>query len=98
MCKLILSSSLLFLFLFTGFTNGTAKKTEIAPTISEIFGRPTNDSITISILFNQHMDVFMKYGTEPSTHNQNTLQVTAIKIIPVEIEFINLNADTKHYY
>ena len=67
-------------------------------TYSEILGRPTNTSITMSILFDQKMDVYWEYGTAGGNYTQSTPAVIAEKDIPLEKDMTGLLPDTKYYY
>lgn len=65
---------------------------------NEILGRPTNSSVTMSILFVQQTEVYWEYGTLPGVYSKNTATFKATKDTPLEVDFINLAADTKYYY
>jgi hypothetical protein len=65
---------------------------------SEILGRPTNNSITISILFDQQTDVYWEHGIVPGVYSMNTSTFEAKKDIPLKVDFSNLIADTKYFY
>jgi len=67
-------------------------------TFTEILGRPTNTTITISILFDQKEDVYWEYGTTSGTYNLSTTPMVAPVDTPLEADFTNLLPDTKYYY
>ena len=67
-------------------------------TFSEILGRPTNTTITISILFDQKEDVYWEYGTVSGAYTFSTTPVVASMDTPLVTDFTNLLADTKYYY
>lgn len=69
-----------------------------AQTFSEILGRPTHDSVTISILFDRDVDVFWEYGNKPGSYNQTTPTFPAKKDVPFEADLTGLNANTTYYY
>ncbi len=69
-----------------------------AQTYNEILGRPTDSSITISILFDQNVQVYWEYGITAGSNNHSTLTYTAVVDTPLEVDFINLLPDTKYYY
>lgn len=65
---------------------------------SEILGRPATNSITISILFDQDVDLYFEYGTSKGVYNERTTTVKATKDVPLEIDFTGLAANTKYFY
>ncbi|MEI6409372.1 MAG: T9SS type A sorting domain-containing protein [Bacteroidota bacterium] len=69
-----------------------------AQTFNEILGRPTDKSLTISILFNQVVQVYVEYGTTPGIYPQSTTTVTSLPETPVVLELQPLAADTRYYY
>ncbi|MCX6223396.1 MAG: metallophosphoesterase [Bacteroidia bacterium] len=69
-----------------------------AQTLNEILGRPTDSTITISILVNQQTDLYWEYGTATGTFSNVTDNCTAAKDIPLEVDFTGLIPNTKYYY
>ncbi len=69
-----------------------------AQTYNEILGRPTNSSVTISILFDQPAQVYWEYGITPGSYTKTTATYTASKGVPLEVDFTTLNANQKYYY
>ncbi len=67
-------------------------------TYSEILGRPTDVSINLSLLFNQHVDVYAEYGTISGNYSQSTTPITNVVNIPNHIDLTNLQPNTKYYY
>ncbi|MEI6683508.1 MAG: metallophosphoesterase [Bacteroidota bacterium] len=65
---------------------------------TEILGRPTNSSVTMSILFDQQAEVYWEYGTAPATYSQSTSTVTVKKDSCLEMDFVNLGANLKYFY
>jgi phosphodiesterase/alkaline phosphatase D-like protein len=65
---------------------------------TEILGRPTNSSVTMSILFDQPTDVFWELGTSSGLYDISTSTQQAAKDTPLEVDFINLVTNTKYYY
>ena len=76
------------------FLNFTLK----AQNFNEILGRPTNSSITVSILFYQKADVFWEYGSEPGVYPFHTDTFPVAKDATAEVDFTGLQPDTKYYY
>ena len=69
-----------------------------AQNYTEILGRPTESSITISILSNMRTDVFWEYGITPGSYICNTSGYIAAKDSALEVDFTGLSPDTKYYY
>jgi hypothetical protein len=69
-----------------------------AQTYSEILGRPTDTSITVSVLFDQVVDLYIEYGTTSGSYPNTTSQITSVLNTPDEIGLHNLLPDTKYYY
>lgn len=82
-----------FLIIFVFYNNSL-----FAQSYNEILGRPTESSITISILSVQQIDVYWEYGSVSGSYSLTTPVVTGLKDTPYEYEFTNLLPDTKYYY
>lgn len=67
-------------------------------TYNEILGRPTNTSVTMSILFDQSSEVYWGYGVSSGSYSVTTPSYNAAANIPLEVDFKGLNANTKYYY
>jgi hypothetical protein len=65
---------------------------------NEILSRPTNSSVTSSIIFNQITDFYIEYGSASGVYGSSTSQYSAITGVPVETEISNLTSNTKYYY
>ena len=65
---------------------------------SIILGRPTDKSVTLSILFDQNTDYYIEYGTVPGVYGKTTINYIAKANVPDELELIGLNVNTKYYY
>jgi hypothetical protein len=65
---------------------------------SIILGRPTDTSITASILFDQNVYYYIEYGTVSGAYPFVTTTYTNVSNIPDEIDLVNLVANTKYYY
>ena len=63
-----------------------------------ILGRPTNTTITMSILFIQSADVQIQYGTVSGKYDKSTNLYSVQANIPSEIEIAGLLPNTKYYY
>lgn len=73
-------------------------KSAMSQTFTEILGRPTNNSVTMSILFDQQAEVYWEYGGSSGNYNMNTATYTTALDSALEVDFINLNPNTKYYY
>ncbi len=65
---------------------------------SIILGRPTDTSITASILFDQNVYYYIEYGTVSGIYPSVTTTYTNVSNTPDEIDLVNLVANTKYFY
>jgi hypothetical protein len=84
----ILSVAILFIF----FNNVSAQN------FSEILGRPTESSVTISILFDQSVDVFWEIGTQSGIYPATYATKQALKDSTIEFDFTGLLPNTQYFY
>lgn len=63
-----------------------------------ILGRPTDSSISLSILFDQQVTFQVEYGLSPSGYSVSTAPVTANAQTPVLQELTNLLPNKRYYY
>jgi hypothetical protein len=69
-----------------------------AQSYSIILGRPTDKTITLSILFDQKVDLYIEYGTISGTYSKVSSNYTINANVPAEIELTDLLVNTKYYY
>ena len=69
-----------------------------AQNFTEILGRPTDTSITISILFDQKTEVYWEFGTISGNYSKTTSTNVAEANIPIEMDIRSLTGNTKYYY
>ena len=69
-----------------------------AQTYSIILGRPTDKSITLSILFDQNVNYYIEYGTTSSVYTKSTATMTSSSNVPIEVEITDLSFNTKYFY
>lgn len=69
-----------------------------AQSFTEILGRPTDSSITISVMFDADMEVYWEYGTQPGTYSNSTSVTSLSDSIPLEYDLLNLQPGTRYYY
>jgi len=75
---------LILLFLATISENTNAQQKSI------ILGRPTNTTITASILFDQNMQYYIEYGIQTGNYTNKTSIYNNVVNVPDEIDLINL--------
>jgi Calcineurin-like phosphoesterase len=69
-----------------------------AQNFTEILGRPTDKSMTISVLFSQVVQVYFEGGTSAGNLSLTTPITTSIADTPLVLEFQPLTANTRYYY
>ncbi|MEI6173622.1 MAG: metallophosphoesterase [Bacteroidota bacterium] len=69
-----------------------------AQNFTEILGRPTANSVTMSILFDQKAEVYWEYGTSGGNYSMKTPTFTATIDAALEAVFTGLALDTRYYY
>ncbi|MEI7492864.1 MAG: T9SS type A sorting domain-containing protein [Bacteroidota bacterium] len=79
--------------LFTAFATPAS-----AQTFSEILGRPTNSSVTMSILFDRKADVYWEYGISPGGYTMSTANFTTAADTTFQADFNNLLPNQKYFY
>lgn len=65
---------------------------------SIILGRPTNNAITASILFDRNVQFYIEYGTQRGSYPLQTLVRIGMANVPDEIDLINLTPNTRYFY
>ncbi|MEY2898526.1 MAG: hypothetical protein RL138_579 [Bacteroidota bacterium] len=63
-----------------------------------ILGRPTDTSITASILFDNSTSFYLEYGTNSTTYSNQTPTFNISGGVPMEVDIKALLGDTKYYY
>jgi hypothetical protein len=88
--KQILKIALLILF-------NTSLQTS-AQDFNIILGRPTDTSVTASIIFDQNVEYYFTYGMQPGVYSDSTSLITNLSNVPDETDFHNLLPNTRYYY
>jgi hypothetical protein len=70
----------------------------VAQAFSEILGRPTHSSVSMNILFDQDVEAFLEYGTQPGNYVQTTPTLNAKKDVPSEVDMTGLTGNTQYFY
>jgi hypothetical protein len=78
---------------FLGFINVTK-----AQSYTEVLGRPTDTTITMSILFDKAVNVYWEYGTSSGSYTFSTPLYTTIADTPIEVLFSGLTSNSKYFY
>lgn len=89
----LLTRLTILLLIVTGFN-----QTVFSQDYHLLLGRPTDVSITVSVLFDQNAEFYLEYGTAPGIYNQSTFNTVAMNRIPEEVELTGLNPNTRYYY
>lgn len=63
-----------------------------------ILGRPTDKSITASILFDQNADFFLEYGTQSGNYTKQSQTWNGMANIPEEVDLKDLLPNTQYFY
>ncbi len=63
-----------------------------------VLGRPTDTSITASIMYSQATVYYLQYGTTAGNYTKNTSTFSAAANVPDEININNLTPNTRYYY
>jgi predicted phosphodiesterase len=74
-------------------------KTDVpAHDIDVILARPTNTSVTLSVLAYRNMEIALSYGTRPGAYDSVVTKRMLGKGKPLEIFLAGLSPDTQYYY
>ena len=63
-----------------------------------VLGRPTDTSITASILFEQNMQGYLEYGTASGSYTSQTAVAAIVAGTPLELTVMGLQPNTRYYY
>lgn len=64
----------------------------------ELLGRPTDTSVTVQVIFQDSVDVYVEYGTSTGIYTSQSGVFTFAALVPAEITLHGLVPDTKYYY
>jgi len=87
-----MKSILVFIFFIAGFHILSGQN------YNEILGRPTDVSVTVSVLFDRAVDLYIEYGTASGVYPGSTPQLSNVINTPDEIDLLNLIPDTRYFY
>jgi sugar lactone lactonase YvrE len=66
--------------------------------LTELLGRPTNNSVTLNMLAEEDLDAYIEYGTQTGIYSGQTTINSFNADSPIVIEIAGLNANTEYYY
>lgn len=91
--------------LVAGLIAGTLSAQVTFPSINsspwlgqEMLGRVTDTSVTVNLVFDRDMQVYLEYGTVPGVYASKTQTQTAAANKPLEFPLDGLQSNTRHYY
>ena len=65
---------------------------------SELLGRPTDSSITVNVLADEALELYLQYGTVSGNLTQQTTAVFSTANVPIELDITGLQPNTRYYY
>ena len=68
------------------------------PAITQILGRPTNNSVAISVLSDEPVSAYIQYGTSKNRYSGKSAEQQTFTNSPTVFEIENLPSSTKIYY
>ena len=76
-----------------------AQRQNQAPlTFTQILGRPTGHSITVSVLSPEDLEAYFEYGVKPGVYTAKTIAAKIQADKPLEILLDKLQPNTRYYY
>lgn len=69
-----------------------------AQSFNVILGRPTDQSVTVNMLFDQQVDVYIEYGTQSGNYTNTTSTLSAMAGDPVELVLLGLSPEIRYFY
>ena len=69
-----------------------------APVITQILGRPTNNSAALSILSTLPLTAYVEFGTSKSKYSAKTKEIAILANEPSVIELTGLKNSSRIYY
>lgn len=73
-------------------------KCVFSQSFTEILGRPTPASVTMSILFDQDVEAYCEFGMKSGSFSQSTPTFNASKDVPVEVDMTGLSVNSQYFY
>lgn len=66
--------------------------------LTELLGRPTNNSITINMMAEENLDAYVEYGITSGVYSGQTVSAVFLANSPMVIEMNGLNPNTEYFY
>lgn len=76
----------------------TPETKSVVNTMSQILGRPTDRSITLSVLAPNDIEAYVQYGTKQGAYPAKTAVKSSKAAVPVELFIDKLKPNTHYYY
>lgn len=89
-----MKKSQIFVLIFVLFLQLSVK----SQTFDIILGRPTDTSMTASVMFDRTCDYYIEYGSQPGIYDRTTPTATSVTNVPDEVLMNQLVANTKYFY
>ncbi len=77
---------------------GAGAQSKSDAVLTHILGRPTDQSIAVSVLASRNIELSVEYGISPENYPMQTEPKKCETKQPVEIEINGLKPDTRYYY
>jgi hypothetical protein len=84
--------NVLMMLIFIAYAGACAQSSSI------ILGRPTDTSVTVSILFSQNTEYYFEYGTAPGVYTDSSPHYMCTANIPDEPDIAGLTPGTRYFY
>lgn len=84
--------------LLTIFLVSASMFVAVSQVFTEILGRPTSSSVTVSVLFDQDVEAYWEWGTTTGNYPQSSAKFSLVKNVPSEVDLTGLAANTAYFY
>jgi hypothetical protein len=81
-----------------GVWAGQPPQPDKTDSMTQILGRPTDRSITLSVLASEELEAFVEYGVKPGAYTAKTGATKSQPGKPFEVLLDQLQPDTRYYY
>lgn len=69
----------------------------ISQKYSVLLGRPTDKTMTFSVLFDQNIEYYLEYGTQSGNYATKSIVYTENANVPQELDIEGLIKNTRYY-
>jgi len=70
----------------------------ISQKYSVLLGRPTDKTMTFSVLFDQNIEYYLEYGTQSGSYTTKSIAYAENASVPKELDIEGLAKNTRYYY